>query len=303
MASPLSDLHRHLDGSLRMQTLRELATELGVAIPQPFGFYRGMGLQAALDCFVTTLAVLQRPDAVCRVASEICEDAAAQGVHTLEIRFAPQLHQGASVAAIVDAALEGIAGRAGLVLCGLYGESPDVIGNLVQIAGPRLGVVGLDLAGAPAPGHRYRLIDYAEAFTGAKAAGLGRTVHAGEGRPPQEIAVAVLELHAQRIGHGCSLLQDRAVVQLLRQRDVTIEVCITSNVQVGALVTAADHPLPQWLDAQVAACICTDNTLMSNTNPQVELALAAALPGMDALKLAQVVACGHAARFLRFAPT
>ncbi|MBM4342861.1 MAG: adenosine deaminase family protein [Deltaproteobacteria bacterium] len=295
----LSDLHRHLDGSLRPATLRDLADGAGVAVPEPFGFFRGMGLQAALDCFRTTLAVLQSPEAVRRVAAELCEDAAGEGVTTLEVRFAPQLHGGASLGAIVDAALDGIAGRAGLVLCGLYGEPPDLLGQLVRVAESRPGVVGLDLAGAPAPGHRYRLADYADVFKMAGRVGLGRTVHAGEGRPPAEIAVAVERLGAERIGHGCTVLHDPEVTALVVARRVTIEVNLTSNVHVGAIAGPQDHPLPAWIDAGLRACVCTDNTLMSHTTAANEWALVRALPGMDEPKLAFVQQCGHAAAFRR----
>src|SRR5690349_3610180 len=117
----LPDLHRHLDGSLRASTLRELAARSGREVPADLAFHAGMGLGDALAKFAFTLSVLQEPAAVTRIAAEICEDALAGGVSTLEIRFAPQLHGGASIPAIVDAALEGIDGRAGLILCGLYG--------------------------------------------------------------------------------------------------------------------------------------------------------------------------------------
>ncbi len=124
---PLADLHRHLDGSLRESTLRDLAAATGVAVPAQFRFWPGMGLHAALRCFDLTLAVLQSPAAVRRVADEICQDAAAEGVTTLELRFAPQLHRGAPVPAIVEAAAEGAAGRAGLILCGFFCEGRKVL--------------------------------------------------------------------------------------------------------------------------------------------------------------------------------
>ena len=220
----LSDLHRHLDGSLREATLRELAAGLGVDVPAQFRFSRGMGLAAALRCFDLTLAVLQTPAAVRRVADEICLDAAREGVTTLELRFAPQLHRGAPPAAIVDAAAEGVAGRAGLILCGLFGEDPSVLEGLVGVARNCPAVVGIDLAGGPNPAHRHHLRDYARPFSLARDLGLGRTVHAGEGRPPSEIREAVLLLHAQRIGHGTTLLEHSAVLDLVRERGVRAEV-------------------------------------------------------------------------------
>jgi adenosine deaminase len=296
---PLADLHRHLDGSLRRSTVDELAGRIGVPVPEPLCFQPGMGLRAALDRFAFTLALLREPGAVRRVASEMCEDAAAEGVTTLEVRFAPQLHAGAPPEAVIDAALEGLDGRAGLVLCGLYGEPPEVLGRLVEAAATRPGVVGIDLAGGPLPTHRWRLEDYAPVYLRAADLGLGRTVHAGEGRPPAEIAVAIEALRAQRVGHGTTILDDPRVVDLAIQRGITIEACVTSNWQVGAIATIDDHPLPQWLDAGLAACVCVDNTLFSDLDMPQELERVARIPGMDPGKLERVIRQGHATAFCR----
>src|SRR5438132_5277055 len=118
-----------------------------------------MGLAAALSRFEFILGLIQHPVEVRRVAAEICEDAIAEGVTALEIRFAPQLHRAAPAEAVVDAALEGAAGRAGLLLCGLYGEPPSQLEELVRIASSRPGVVGIDLAGGPSHAHSFKLSD------------------------------------------------------------------------------------------------------------------------------------------------
>lgn len=295
----IADLHRHLDGSLRLSTALELAERLGVAVPRPLEFGPGIGLEGALARFRFTLALLQRPEAVRRVAQEMCEDAAREGVTTLEIRFAPQLHRAAPVAEVVDAALDGVAGRARLVLCALYGEPPDVLGGLVECAAARRGVVGVDLAGGPMRDHRFGLADYADPFADAARAGLGRTVHAAEGRSPREIVVAVDRLGAQRIGHGTTVLDDEEAAALVRERGVTLEACVTSNVHTGAIAAIAEHPLPRWLDRGLCACVCADNTLFSATTAAEELARVARIPGMDAEKVARVVRQGHAAAFSR----
>lgn len=296
---PLSDLHRHLDGSLREATLRELAAGLGVDVPDEVRFSRGMGLAAALRCFELSLAVLQAPAAVRRVADEICADAAREGVTTLEIRFAPQLHAGASPAAIVDAAAEGAAGRAGLILCGLFGEDPSVLEALVGVARDCPAVVGIDLAGGPSPAHPHRLRDYSRPFSLARDLGLGRTVHAGEGRPPSEIREAVFFLHAQRIGHGTTLVDDPAVLELVHDRGVTIEACLTSNLHTGAVAELAAHPLPRLLSAGVRVTVCTDNTLFSDVDAPGEYRRAGALPGTGATAVEALAAFGHAAAFPR----
>ena len=297
----LADLHRHLDGSLRLHTVRELAAREGVAVPPALPFVAGMGLAAALERFAFTLSLLQTAEAVTRVAAEICDDAAAEGVTTLEIRFAPQLHgaRGLRVGAVIDAALEGIRGRAGLILCGLYGEPPAVLRGLVDAARDRPGVVGIDLAGGPVPGDAWGLEDYAAAFQEAERIDLGRTVHAGEGRPPTEIAAAIERLRATRIGHGTTLLDDGAVLDLVLARGVTVEACVTSNVHTGAVTSAGQHPLPRWLALGVRACVCTDNTLLSAVDAPEEHRRARAIPGMDDAKLAAAIAHGHAGAFRR----
>lgn len=298
-SSGLADLHRHLDGSLRPETVRELASAAGVQVPPDLPFFPGMGLQEALARFGFTLSLLQQPEAVARVAREVCQDAAREGVTTLEVRFAPQLHRGAPPAAIVDAALEGIDGRAGLILCGLYGEDPAILSALAELGVTRPGLVGIDLAGGPQPSHAWRLEDYAPAFTRARELGMGRTVHAGEGRPPGEVRQAVETLHAQRIGHGTSLMDDPRVVELVTAREVTIEACVTSNWHVGAIAQIADHPLPRWLRAGVRACACTDNTLLSAVDAREELERVATIPGMDPTLLARCTAHGHRGAFPR----
>ena len=295
----LADLHRHLDGSLRRSTLEELAASGGIALPPEVGFHEGMGLDAALAQFAVTLSVLQEARAVRRVAAEMCEDAAREGVTTLEIRFAPQLHRGGAIEEIVDAALEGIDGRAGLILCGLYGEPPAVLDGLVEVARKRLGVVGIDLAGGPSPAHAVSLGDYRDAFVRAAELGIGRTVHASEGRPPSEIRVAVETLGAQRLGHATTLLEDPRVVELVVARGITIEACPTSNVHTGVIASVAKHPLPHWLDRGVRACINTDNTLLSVVDAPEEHRRVRAIPGMDDEKMARAIAFGHAARFRR----
>lgn len=294
---PLADLHRHLDGSLRADTLRELADAASIAVHDIPRFRPGMGLASALACFETTLSVLQQPAQVERVAREICEDAVAENVTRLEIRFAPQLHRGAAPEEIVDAAISGVAGRAKLILCGLYGESPLLLSRLVDIARRRDDVIGIDLAGGPSESHAFALSDYAEPFRQARDADLGRTVHAAEGRCASEIRIAIEQLYAQRIGHGTTLLDDEHVLALLLARDVTVEACPTSNLHTGVIASIDDHPLPRWLERGVRACICPDNTLLSEVDSREEHRRARRIPGMSDALLERAIACGHDAAF------
>jgi adenosine deaminase len=295
--SGLVELHRHLDGSLRRSTLEELASAHGVRVPEDLLFRPAMGLLEALSRFEFTLSLLQTPEVVTRIADEMCADADAEGIDALEIRFAPQLHNAAPIAHIVDAALEGIDGRAGLILCGLYGEPPSVLDRLVELGRTRSGVVGLDLAGGPAPGSDWGMKHYGTCFAAARRVGLGTTVHAGEGRPVDEIRFALEHLQPDRIGHGCSLLEDMTVVEMVIERGVTIEACPTSNVHTGIIGSVAEHPIREWLALGVQASICTDNTLLSEVDLPTEIARVASGVGLTDDEVSRTVKYGRAAFF------
>jgi adenosine deaminase len=262
----LVELHRHLDGSIRPQTVKAFAEEQRVDVPSDLLFEPNMGLAAALEKFAFTVSLLQTTDHLAQVAHEMCEDAVEESIERLEIRFAPQLHHCAGLGRVIDAVLEGCSGRAGVILCGLYGDPPDLVDELVSLATKRPMVVGLDLAGGPHETHRYGLTDYQQAFSRAGAAGLGRTVHAGEGRSVSEIRAAIEILGADRIGHGVTLMDDPEVVDLVRSRGVTMEACPTSNWHTGVIERIAEHPLKAWLELDISVAICTDNTLLSNVD-------------------------------------
>ena len=170
----------------------------------------------------------------------------AESLAHLEVRFAPQLH-GHDWARAVDAVLDGLHGATSLVLCGLYGEPPSVLERLIALASTRPRIVGIDLAGAPLPNHRWQLLDYAPVCKVAHDVGLGVTIHAGEGRPPSEIAVAVSELSADRIGHGVTLMDDPRVLELVLNAGVTIEACSSSNVHTGVIQAVSEHPIRRGL--------------------------------------------------------
>ena len=143
------------------------------------------------------------------------------------------------------------------------------------------------------------LEDYAPAFARAADLGINRTVHAAEGRAPREIRVAIEQLHAQRIGHGTTLLDDPSIVELVIERGVVIEACPTSNVHTSAIPSLEAHPLPLWLRHGVRACINTDNTLLSSVDSPVEHRRVLGIPGMNDELLRIAIATGHAAAFRR----
>ena len=255
------DLHCHLDGSIRETTLKEIYQ---AELPN-ISFYPNMGIENALKSFKITLSVMQTTDNIARSTHELCEDLELMGTKRSEIRFAPQLHCNGQVEKVIDAAVSGLRPRHNLILCGLYGESPEVLKSLVKAAKTRPRVVGIDLASAPLNSHQWGIMDYSEAFTEAKRAGLGRTVHAGEGRPAEEIRIAIEHLHAQRIGHGLSVLGDKEVADLVREKKVHIEACPTSNVHTGCIEKFEHHPMMDWLKEGIRFSLCCDNVLLSET--------------------------------------
>jgi len=264
------ELHCHLDGSIRESVITKF---LGYK-PEDIYFYKNMGIEKALSSFEITLGTLQTADLVTEAVYNLCIDLNMSGVYGGEIRFAPQLHYGNPVEEIVEAAVSGIWGNINLILCGLYGEHPRVLDQLVEVAKLHDRVVGIDLAGAPLGSHRYSLLDYSDAFTKARKYDLGRTVHAGEGRSAKEIEVAINFLHAQRIGHGLSVMDDWKTMDLVREKDVLIEACLSSNYHTGCINEYSDHPMKQWYENDIKFSLCTDNTLLSQTNLEKEFHLA-----------------------------
>ena len=276
------ELHCHLDGSLRESALTEF---LGFD-PSEIYFHKGMGLANALNSFKTTLGTIQTPDLVQKAVDRLCTDLTFSGVYDAEIRFAPQLHYGAPIEEVVDAAVSGLYGNKRLILCGLYGEHPKVLDRLVETARTRNKVVGIDLAGAPRDNDRYSLLDYSDAFTKARDCGLGRTVHAGEGRSAKEIEVAINFLHAQRIGHGLSVLEDWKTMDLVLEKDILIEACLSSNYHTGCISDYSQHPMSKWMCEGIKFSICTDNMLLSQTNLENEMHLARVHCGLSKREIA-----------------
>ncbi len=316
-----SDLHVHLDGSLREDTLVELAVDRGLwpgSLPADelldgLRFRPGMSLPSCLARFETTTSLLQTASSLARAASELVRDGYLDGVRHSEIRLCPPLHGGSGLGheEALDAVLRGIDEGVALALAGasddrltaavvvtvLEGMTEDEALDLVDLASRYAGsgVCGVDLAGDESlfDAERYR-----RAFARAADAGLGIAVHAGEGHDPVHIEEAVEILGARRIGHGTTALADPRVVALLVERGVTLEVCVTSNVHTGSIDGFAGHPLPGLLAAGVRVALATDNRFFSSTTLSREYALVSEELGVGRADIERMVLESASSAFL-----
>ena len=229
-----------------------------------------MTLKECLGCFSTTVGALNTPQRIARVVREICEDQKKIGVAKTELRFAPHIH-GVDPQLMVDAVTNALDNDTNVILCGLYGEDPKTFEQLVTMAKNNDRIVGIDIAGGPQPTDKYGMHHYVDAFLEAKKYGIGRTAHVGEGRPASEIVDAILTLDIQRIGHGCSLLESKRAVDLVKDRMIVVEACPTSNVHTGIYTSPSQHPIKSWIKKGIRVTVCADNSLMSGTNTISEL--------------------------------
>ena len=304
---PKAELHQHLDGALRPETAVELASEAGIDLSLEDARRR---LVAPAHCrdqaqllsyFALPIRLLQSIEALRRAAADLVEDMAADGVTYGEIRWAPRLHleQGLGVNDVLEAVARGVAdGRdalgasaplIGLVVTAMRSHPPGANVELAQRAGA-FGppVVGFDLAGLeadyPAPPH-------AAAFRAAAAAGLGLTAHAGE-TPGTDRIWEVLEFGITRVAHGATAIGDPDLVETLRQRGVTLDLCPTSNVQAGTVTDLAAHPVARLHRAGVSVTLSTDDRTVSDTTLSAELARTALATGLNPGELAEIAING-----------
>ena len=311
---PKAELHCHLDGSVRAATLLELGREFGVTMPAdtPAALAHHMWVRDArhledyLTRFDVTLAVMQRADALERVTYELLEDAHADGVRYIEIRYAPVLNIGGGLTLdeaveapkrAIDRAAAAFGIRSGLIICALRHLDPAVSMDLARLAVAHTGrgVVGFDLAGGEA-GHPATA--HAAAFGHARSHGLWCTCHAGEGAGAESVREAVEVCGAQRIGHATRLAEDPRLMDEVGARGIAIEACLTSNVQTRAAVDYASHPLRTFLDHGLKVTLNTDNRLMSCTTLTDEYAHAAEALSLDADALCAIARTGFEAAFL-----
>lgn len=311
---PKAELHCHLDGSVRPSTLLELADEYDVALPRRSAsalrdYMRvsdAANLEEYLERFDVTLAVMQTADALERISYELVEDAAADGVRYLEVRFAPILNvrRGLSLGAVLEASLRGLERAAlerpivpRLIVTALRNMSPDLSRELASLAVSYRGrgVVGFDLAGGerghPASHH-------AAAFRYAREHDLACTCHAGEGDDASSVRQAVHVCGANRIGHATRLVEDESLAQYVNDRRIPLEICLTSNVQTHATARYETHPLRRYFDRGMNVVLNTDNRLMSDTTLTDEYELAATHLGFTFDELCEVARNGFASAFL-----
>ncbi|HEX6058879.1 MAG TPA: adenosine deaminase [Gemmatimonadaceae bacterium] len=313
---PKAELHCHLDGSVRPETLLELGESHGIRMPrrdaESLREYMTVSdarhLEDYLERFDTTLSVMQHADALERIAYELAEDAARDGVRYLEVRYAPVLNVrgGLSLDEAIEAPLHGLAraerdhGTIGrVIVCALRHLSPaeSLEHARLAVTWRDRGVVGFDLAGGeqgnPAAVH-------AEAFAYARHHDLPCTCHAGEGDGAGSVRQAVHTCCASRIGHATRLIEDESLTDWVNDRRIALEICLTSNVQTRAAASYEAHPLRAYFDRGLNVVLNTDNRLMSGTTLTDEYALAAEHLDFDLAELSRIALNGFESAFLPY---
>jgi adenosine deaminase len=314
---PKTDLHVHLDGSLRLDTIIDLARVHRVEIPStdPAELRRAMNLGQNcgslveyLKAFDVTLRVLQHEDALFRVAYELSEDAARENVRYMELRYSPMLHtrSGLKLTRVVEAVLAGLRAahdaigiESNVILCGIRNISAESSLEMAElaVAYKGRGVVGYDLAGAeydhPAKHHK-------KAFQLVRDNNINCTIHAGEAYGPESIAQALHVCGAHRIGHGCRLREDGDLLHYINDHRIPLECCPSSNVQTGAVRDLASHPIKLYFDLGLRVTVNTDNRLVTDTTVSQELLHCHAQMGMSVRDIKSIIVAGFKSAFMPF---
>lgn len=272
---PKVDLHCHLDGSVRVETIRDLAKSSGNSLPtedlDDLKKYIQVppdckSLSEFLKCFDFYYEFLKSPEAMERIAYELCEDVSKENVRYMEVRFAPALQatDKFSIEDVVKNVLTGLeeggkkfSVRSGAILCVYRSLSNGQNSKTVEIAEKFFGkgVVGIDLAGDEV---KYPVEQYREAFQFARARKIPITCHAGEAAGPESVRNA-LRLGATRIGHGVRVTEDPKLYQEVIDRQVPFEVCVTSNLQTQVVQELHQHPLTQFYKDGLYVTLNTDD--------------------------------------------
>jgi adenosine deaminase len=314
---PKTDLHVHLDGSLRLSTILELAERGRIELPakDPDALRKEMhlgencgSLVEYLKAFDVTLRVMQNAESLTRIAYELAEDAARENVRYMEVRYAPMLHtrRGLKLTSVVEAVLEGLRAaqekygiESNVIICGIRNVSPESSLEMAElaVAYKGRGVVGFDLAGAeydhPAKHHR-------AAFQLVRDNNINVTIHAGEAYGPESIAQAIHVCGAHRIGHGCRLRENGDLLHYVNDHRIALECCPSSNVQTGAIRDLSSHPLKLYKNLGLRVTVNTDNRLVTDTTVSKELWLCHTQMGLTMRDLKQLVLSGFKSAFMPF---
>ena len=289
-AWPKAELHCHLDGSMRLETMLELARTQGKTDVLPAQSVEGLrdelraveesdSLEAYLAWFQYAIPLLQTTDALARTAYELAADNAAENVRYLEVRYSPILHveEDLTLEQVNDAVLSGLA-RAeqdldittSLIICGLRDRFESASMRLAEMAVEYKHecIVAFDLAGGeagnPPKGHLH-------AFYHARNNLLNLTIHAGEAWGPDSIRQALFYCGAHRIGHGISLRKDPELMQYFADHRIPLEICPSSNVHTQAVPSLEAHPIETYVRSNIPVTVNTDNRLFSRTSVTEEL--------------------------------
>ncbi len=312
---PVTDLHRHLDGNIRTQTILELGQKFGIALPannieELTPHVQIVEAEPSLVAFLSKLdwgvAVLGDLDACRRVAYENVEDALNAQIDYAELRFSPYYmamkHQ-LPVEGVVEAVIDGVqAGSKDFgIKANLIGIMSRTFGTqacqqeLDAILSHKDKIVAVDLAGDELgqPGERF-----VKHFSQVKDAGLNVTVHAGEAAGAQSMWQAIQELGATRIGHGVKAVEDPKLMDYLAKHRIGIESCLTSNIQTSTVASLSQHPLKTFLDHGVLACLNTDDPAVEGIELPYEYEVAAPKAGLSAEQIRQAQINGLELAFL-----
>ena len=288
---PKAELHCHLDGSVRPETLLELGREYKVPMPRNSAeelrdfmlVSDAKSLEDYLKRFEVTVSVMQTAEAIERIAYELGADAAADGVRYIEVRNAPILNSRGKLdmGEALEAQINGLARAekdhgviARSIVCSLRQLPPETSLELAQlaVAYKEKGVVAFDLAGGEAG---FPASAHSDAFAYARKHNLAVTIHAGEGDGARSVRDAVHKCGANRLGHATRLIEDPELTQYVNDRRIGLEICLTSNVQTHAAKSYETHPLRQYFDRGMNLTLNTDNRLMSGTTLTDEYVYAA----------------------------
>ncbi len=312
---PKTDLHVHLDGSMRLETVLDLAREQNVKLPAdtPEGLREKLrlgkktgSLVEYLKAFDVTLQVLQVKDALYRAAYELASDAAAENVRYMEVRYSPMLHtrKGLRLTTVVETVLRGLQDArmehgitTRLILCGIRNISATSSLRMAElvVAYKGRGVVGFDLAGAE---YDYPPKDHQDAFALVRKNNVNVTIHAGEAYGPASIAQALHDCGAHRIGHGCRLREDGDLLRYVIDHRIPLECCPSSNIQTGAVRDINDHPMRLYHNLGARVTVNTDNRLVTDTTVSKELHLIHTSLGFSFEDLCQVLLNGFKSAFM-----